>query len=291
MARLTAFTIVFILAFSALSNTGSLSLRIHSADSMVLGARPETLYRFRSFNALPGTTEFTQNLLTVLEKQYTFWNDPSTLRERDSVAIDVLKSYWTSVGATHNRNKLSDSTWQESYPWSGVFISWVMKKAGAGAKFKYTARHAEYIVWARENARTGKKNSLFYAYDIKDKRAAWPEPGDLICKNRDGKYYSLSGIKEGCIAHSDIVVEVDRQNRTITTIGGNINNTVHKRVIKLNENGFIDRKADWSIPGEKQFNSCGSQHDYFAIIKIQSEGPFRLRRTSSSLGWQRENEE
>jgi hypothetical protein len=68
------------------------------------------------------------------------------------------------------------------------------------------------------------------------------------------------------ISHSDIVVEVD--TRTIVTIGGNVRNTVSKRVIHLNAEGYIDQVSAWKVLDEQMDNPEGGQSEFFAIIRF-----------------------
>jgi hypothetical protein len=143
-----------------------------------------------------------------------------------------------------------------------------MKKAGTGNKFKSSPNHAGYIVWARQNETITK--DVFVAYDVCDPHSRWPEPGDLVSKNRNGNNFSLSTIRSSDISHSDIVVATDPIARTITTIGGNLNNTVSKRIIHLDEDGFIDLNETWQLLDEQKGNPQGSQAEFFAVIKLST---------------------
>ena len=69
-----------------------------------------------------------------------------------------------------------------------------------------------------------------------------------------------------------IINKIDYKNselRTFVTIGGNLRNTVNKRIIRLDADGFIDRTANWLIPDTESDNPTGSQSEFFAIIKIK----------------------
>jgi hypothetical protein len=208
-----------------------------------------------------------QSIVKTALDEFNWWRSVTTLRENDEEAIRRLKQYWLSVGRQTKAKQLKDSLWQEQHPWSAVFISWVMSQAGAGKKIKNSPNHAGYIVWARKNIQS--KNEVFTAYDICDPGSAWPEPGDLICKNREGNNFSLATIKSSDISHSDIVVEVDTIGRTITTIGGNLCNTVSKRIIHLDADGYIDRASTWQVMDDEMGNPEGDQSEFFAIIKLK----------------------
>ena len=93
------------------------------------------------------------------------------------------------------------------YAWSAAFVSYVMRIAGAGARFPYSASHSDYINLAKQMTAGP------------DDRAGWsspsapeayaPQPGDLICLGRgsarDLRYDDLpAGHFPG---HCDIVVD------------------------------------------------------------------------------------
>jgi hypothetical protein len=210
-----------------------------------------------------------QAIVKTVCEEFDWWRSDTTFRESDDGAIRKLKQYWLSVGRQPKDNQLKDSLWQENHPWSSAFISWVMTKAGVGKKFKTSPNHAGYIVWARKNLQS--KKETFIAYDICHQNSAWPEPGDLICKNRDGNNLSLATITASDISHSDIVVEVDTVTRAIVTIGGNVRNTVSKRIIYLDADGYIDRSSNWKVIDEAMGNPEGSQSEFFAIIKLHAD--------------------
>jgi hypothetical protein len=220
-----------------------------------------------------------QSIVYRAIEEYQRWRKDSVLRETDSAAITTLKQYWRFTGLAPKEEQLKDSLWQDSHPWSAVFISWVMKQAGVGDQFSYSINHAKYIVRARENARPGKGKKFFSAYDICDSRSTWPEPGDLICMNRDGNNFSLVSLQPTDISHCDIVVGTDRAARTITTIGGNLRNTVSKRIIYLDEWGFIDRGRNWKLLDAENQDPEGNQTDFFAIIKIHENKNLRDQLT------------
>jgi len=209
-----------------------------------------------------------QSIVRTAISEFDQWRKDSSIREDNDFGVRKVKQYWRSVGKHMIENNLKDSAWQEEHPWSAAFISFVMKKAGTGNKFKPSPNHAGYIVWARQNEAITK--DVFVAYDVCDPRSRWPEPGDLVSKNRNGNNFSLSTIRSSDISHSDIVVETDPIARTITTIGGNLNNTVSKRIIHLDEDGFIDLNETWQLLDEQKGNPQGSQAEFFAVIKLST---------------------
>ncbi len=211
-----------------------------------------------------------QSIALKAVEEYERWHKNGTMQETDSGAISILMQYWT-LGAIPlpTTKQLQSSSWQFQHPWSAVFISWVMQEAGAGNSFYYANAHSKYIVWARENAKNY-ESTLFAAYDIQNEKSAWPEPGDLICMNRRNKQFNLQTINASCISHCDIVVEVNKAQGFITAIGGNICQTVSKRIVWLDDDGFIDTSKNWKVLNEEENNPEGSQRQIFGIIKVRS---------------------
>ncbi|MER3498844.1 MAG: hypothetical protein C4308_09545 [Chitinophagaceae bacterium] len=209
-----------------------------------------------------------QKIVQTAFHEFQQWHNEKIIRENEPAASDKMKKYWAELNWKPTEKQLADSLWQEQHPWSAAFISWIIKQAGAGNQFKYSTRHSEYIVWARNNANQKKQQSLFTAYSICDPRSAWPQPGDMLCKNRDGKNLSLKTISAYDISHGDIVVEVNKEKRTITTMGGNLLNTVSKRILYLDAEGFIDLGATWRIEDEDAGNPTGLQSEFFSVIKL-----------------------
>ncbi len=212
---------------------------------------------------------FKSAIVAAANREYDRWHNGGTIRESDSAAAFMLQEYWAVVGKQFRYKHFKDSSWQERYPWSAVFISYVLKEAGAGDQFKYAESHSNYIVWARQNINDANQ-PVFVAFPVEDSAVTWPQPGDILCKNRDGMNYSLNNISSGCISHCDIVVEVDTLARAIYTIGGNLSNTVSKRLVWLDEKGRIDKSANWVLLDPDLANKEGSQADYFAVIRIRT---------------------
>lgn len=222
-------------------------------------------------SAVATTTEVAEPTLGQLVAnkaiaEYERWHRAGTMRETDDSAIAILQDYWKLGSIPVNEKDLKSSSWQYRHPWSAVFISWVMLEAGAGPEFPYSNNHAKYIVWARENA--NRHAQQFVAYDIHDQRAAWPEPGDLICMNRRSNRFTLQTITKANISHCDIVVEANKELGFITAIGGNVGQTVNKRIIWLNPAGFIDTARQWKVPDVAEEDPEGPQKEIFAVIKL-----------------------
>jgi peptidoglycan hydrolase-like protein with peptidoglycan-binding domain len=236
-----------------------------------------------------------QQMVSIANIEFDFWNprDPATgtIRSRDElqwITFDRQRSYWRSVGVSPTDAQLGSIDWQNGplgtdgqrrngHAWSGAFISWVVQQAGAGMHFFYEGYHSCYIEWSRKNRKAEYLNNPFWAYAITDQEAAWPEPGDIFCKNRNGPF-TIDTIRCGNPSHCDIVVEVDRQNLQLVTIGGNIGNRVDRTTVRLTANGFVDA-------------SHGNQNTYFALIKVRTVNALQPAQTSQSHSQEESSEE
>lgn len=116
------------------------------------------------------------------------------------------------------------------YAWSAAFISYVMRIAGAGAHFPYSADHATYINAARRN-----EGAL----------RAWPPDayaprlGDLICIARgDAAGLRFADLPARLFpAHCDLVV--DGAPGAIAVIGGNVDDAVTLKHVPVTADGFL----------------------------------------------------
>lgn len=188
--------------------------------------------------------ELKQNILIVAIKEWEKWGR-GVIKETDPRISTTLQDYWASgVGRRYTVTQLRSAAFQSDNPWSAAFISWVMRKAGAGNAFRYSAAHATYIVAAKEN-RLANNSNPFKAFRIKEVK---PELGDLVCKRRAGSGATYDNIRRGMKTHCDIVSSVHQNS--IKVIGGNVNNSVSMRTISIDSNGFI------------------SNSRYFAVIKV-----------------------
>lgn len=104
-------------------------------------------------------------------------------------------------------------------PWSAAFISYVMRLAGAGARFPYSASHSTYI-----NAAASGTNPILRAHAPETYP---PQPGDLVCHGRgpDGALrFADLPTDHPFESHCDIVV--DATPPQLTLIGGNVDDAV-----------------------------------------------------------------
>jgi hypothetical protein len=201
-------------------------------------------------------TPFVEKLLTTTLGEWEFfghstrtianvWNvageefqDPFRLRVRD---------YWAAVG---------QPTWDGAtkQPWSGAFISWCFKTAGAGDKFKGNAKHAVYIDRIRRN------QSSTSGLKLLDPMTTRVEPGDLVWNPRRtsdtssvpktfDEAVARLAVEDFFISHVDIVVET--RAGQCDSIGGNVSNkdpggSVTRSTWLLSADGrIVDPRKTW----------------------------------------------
>lgn len=193
----------------------------------------------------PAVQTLRANIVRVANQEWRRWNTGGTKTETDPRMRPILQDYWlTGVGVRVTDSQLASPAWQEKHPWSAAFISWVMRQAGAGSGFRYSAAHAVYIAWAKQN-RLARNANPFKAYRTTE---VVPEPGDLLCMRRAGSGATYDNIAPGMKTHCDIVTEV--QANRLVTIGGNVSDTVSRRYPRTDSQGRVTHSP------------------YFAVIKL-----------------------
>jgi peptidoglycan hydrolase-like protein with peptidoglycan-binding domain len=180
-----------------------------------------------------------QQIVNIARQELQRWGDGAR-NENEPALRPTLENYWrTGVGYVP-----TDASWWSAVPWSAAFISYVMRQAGAGSEFKYSASHSTYIVDAKNN-RLVNNGKLFKAYRTNEMA---PRLGDLVCKNWPGGSVNYDNIQEGMHTHCDIVVDV--QPGKLITVGGNVSDSVKSTPVTVDASGFI------------------SGSGYFAVIRV-----------------------
>jgi hypothetical protein len=140
-----------------------------------------------------------------------------------------------------------------NYAWSAAFVSYVMRIAGAGPHFPYSASHSDYIDIAKQQA-LGKTSGWLVIAQRPEAYA--PQPGDLICLGRasarDLRYDDLpAGHFPG---HCDIVVDTSVPGQ-IAVVGGNVDDAVTMKHVPLTPDGklatpdgqVLDTRYPWMV--------------------------------------------
>ncbi|HET7880810.1 MAG TPA: DUF2272 domain-containing protein [Acetobacteraceae bacterium] len=167
---------------------------------------------------------------------------------------------WTGM---HDGNGVVFPASQDaSYAWSAAFVSYVMRIAGAGAGFPYSASHSDYINLAKQ-MRLGQTVNWVVVAEAPDAYA--PQPGDLICVGRgaarDLRYDDLpAGHFPG---HCDIVVDTSVPGQ-ISAVGGNVDDAVTLKHVPVTPDGKL------AAPDGQVLDS---RYPWMVVLRLNVSGP------------------
>lgn len=156
-------------------------------------------------------------------------------KEFEDSHYETVGEYWDTTEFDHLDGRDTDQAW------SAAYVSSVHQRAGI-SNFEPSIRHSTYINDAIE-ARNQQDASAPYWGFRPEERA--PQPGDLLCWNRAGASASFDKQQGGSYeSHCDFVKSVN--DGTITTLGGNVADSVSTREFSIDENGLLnDPGQDW----------------------------------------------
>lgn len=140
-----------------------------------------------------------------------------------------------------------------NYAWSAAFVSYVMRIAGAGSHFPYTASHSDYINIAKHQA---DRQTSGWVITAERPESYAPQPGDIICLGR-GSAHDLryDELPAGHFpAHCDIVVDATVPNQ-ISVVGGNVDDAVTMKHVPVTPDGklatpdgkILDTRYPWMV--------------------------------------------
>jgi hypothetical protein len=159
-------------------------------------------------------------------------------------------------------------------PWSGAFVSWVMRRAGVPG-FRVSSSHIDYV-------RDAYRNPAQSPYLVQTPQSAKPAPGDLLCSVRMasrifgfGDLATLLSLPEGSglAMHCDIVVAASAGGLAYL-IGGNVQQAVTLRMLRLDGNGrfaalpmrsLADPECTPDAPG----NCNANRQDWAVLLKLK----------------------
>jgi hypothetical protein len=185
-----------------------------------------------------GSKSFQQRLADIARQEWELFGR-GTKKEKQ-------EGFWQRIGVYWREGVGVNLDGRNSNPWSAAFISWVLKTAGAGNRFKYSARHSVYIRDAIAKRKNNDPNAAFKGYRINE---VAPQVGDLVCASR--------GIDVGKVgydttrdyqSHCDIVVAI--KPGRIDLIGGNVGNSVSLKTLTVDSQGKITklpRNSSWFV--------------------------------------------
>jgi hypothetical protein len=189
----------------------------------------------------------------VALEQFRRWRPGggSALVETSAAASPLLREYYrVGVGTTVTDAQMQSAVFQSAHPWSAVFVSYVMRTAGAGPAFAYSAAHQTYIRASRQNRLSRNTANPFWAFRATE---VAPGVGDLVCGARmsSGANYDNIGDAQYRATHCDVVVET--QPGRVRVIGGNVSQTVGEKWLRTLPDGRL--------------SLVGGQSTLFAVIR------------------------
>ena len=172
------------------------------------------------------SSSFKKKLVNLANEEFDAWNNDGKIKEGNKDTIQRLRDYWEEGTGTKSNDDYYINT-----AWSSAFISYLMKKAGAGDDFKYATAHSQYIAQAVKN-RKENNSKKFKAYKPNEVEV---KVGDLVCYPRQSGvgYDSGAGYK----SHCDLIISINGD--VAVGVGGNVSNSVSKKNYALS-NGKID---------------------------------------------------
>ncbi|HEY1258474.1 MAG TPA: DUF2272 domain-containing protein [Stellaceae bacterium] len=179
---------------------------------------------------------------------------------------------WTGI---HDENgRVFPDTRDGFYAWSAAFISYVMRLAGAGPSFPYSATHSDYIdAAARHDPGVALTPERVEAYA--------PQRGDLICLWRGRRQVTFDQLPAGRFpGHCDIVVGM--KPGELEVIGGNVDNAVAMKPIPATADGrlagpdgvVLDPDHHWFVVLRVEYQQNGSpQPAVISVLPAPHRGP------------------
>lgn len=169
---------------------------------------------------------FARKLANIAQDQY---NRYYLIREQEEPLASKIREYWSGIAAFPGLDA----------PWSAVFISWCVRQAGAtSGEFSFASGHSRFVHAAIQNQLRG--IGVFRGHEV-SKYA--PKVGDILHNNRSGNKFDYAYAKsnKNYQSHSAIVIEVgvDTRGKYLRTIGGNENDSVGLKEVRLDNKGRV----------------------------------------------------
>jgi len=215
-----------------------------------------TWFAFISHVEIFINSNFKKTLINTAIQEWEFF-EKGTKKETENGFWQRIVEFWKeALSITHIDTP--EEVGKGSNAWSAAFISWIMKEAGAGNKFKRDASHSVYIRDAIQKRKNQIFDAPFIAFKIDE---VTPEVGDLVCASRaedEGKVtYDTT---RQYSSHCDLVIA--KRANEIDMIGGNVDNSVSKTTIEIDAQGKVLLNGKTLVNGTPR-----KQRPWFVVIK------------------------
>jgi hypothetical protein len=170
---------------------------------------------------------FQKKLTSIAQQQHAKYH---LMRENQEPLASQIQTYWRDLGLSFT---------DVGVPWSAVFVSWCVKQAGATAQqFVFSPSHSQFVYAAIANTHQG-----VGVFRGRAPASYAPKIGDILQNNRAGNQFDFQYAKthKNYKSHSAIVIEVGVDNRGhyLRTIGGNEDDSVGMKEVRLDTNGKV----------------------------------------------------
>ena len=138
------------------------------------------------------------------------------------------------------------------YAWSAAFISYVMRLAGAGDRFPYSASHATYV-----NAAAARKSPILRAHAP---AAYAPKPGDLVCLARgSAQTMTYADLPSSSLWPGHCAIVVETGPGTISVVGGNVGDAVALTHVPVTPGGTLADNSGVVLD---------PRHGWFVVLEV-----------------------
>jgi hypothetical protein len=187
---------------------------------------------------------YIDNLIDICSTQYQRFNNGAG-KEYNNPYSDFVGEFWHSIGISYSGSTVVGGI---RPAWSSAFVSFCVREAGGGNKFKYSEAHCHYV----NAAMIASADGAAHLYKARRPEAYSPKVGDIICAGREyAKRYTYDIAQMQYIAdsfypsHGDIVVSVSGDS--VSVVGGNVNDSVQRKIFRLKSDGTLENRVSGGI--------------------------------------------
>lgn len=201
-------------------------------------------------------------LLSTLTGELTHFDNGKHKEDADS-HFSRVGDYWRALGLPyHGKSVVTFADGSTGNPaWSAAFISWAIAEQGIGAdRFKGAQAHWKYVEDLVE------ERLATPLFELMDPELYAPRPGDIVHYGRASaaRFHLAAALDHLKIdgyypSHSDFVIEVDQTDGSLTTVGGNVDNSVKSKRVGIDSSGLL-----------KPRRQRGEDFPWIAVLRLRN---------------------